>query len=192
MEHSPLLILIPLGSNIRLRTLFSYTFSVRPSLYTRDHVSQPYCTTGNIIVIIYFNFQILREKPRRQKFLDWIITWISCCTIICCINRFTSLCKNLFNLPKFLTEAFRCHVHHFHTMMHMHREASTKNSSKLNKFLHSEVSLLIQQMNFLPKQIFEGSCFKSVNSLFWKTMAGFCEGELVGVRNQHPACSALY
>ena len=32
---------------------------------------------------------------------------------ICCINRFTSLCKNLFNLLEFLAEAFRCHLHHF-------------------------------------------------------------------------------
>ena len=29
-----------------------------------------------------------------------------------CINRFTSLCKNLFNLLEFLAEAFRYHVHH--------------------------------------------------------------------------------
>ena len=35
------------------------------------------------------------------------------CTIICCINRFTSLCKNFFNLLQFLAEAFRCHVHDF-------------------------------------------------------------------------------
>ena len=33
--------------------------------------------------------------------------------MLCCINRFTSLCKNLFNLLEFLAEAFRCHVHHF-------------------------------------------------------------------------------
>ena len=25
-----------------------------------------------------FNFQTPREKSRRQKCLDWIITWISC------------------------------------------------------------------------------------------------------------------
>ena len=31
---------------------------------------------------------------------------------VCCI-RFTSLCKNLFNLLEFLPEVFRCHVHHF-------------------------------------------------------------------------------
>ena len=35
------------------------------------------------------------------------------CAVICCINRFTSLCKNLFNLLEFLAQAFRCHVHHF-------------------------------------------------------------------------------
>ena len=33
--------------------------------------------------------------------------------ILCFINRFTSLCKNLLNLLEFLAEAFRCHVHHF-------------------------------------------------------------------------------
>ena len=35
------------------------------------------------------------------------------CPIICCINRLTSLCNNLFNLLEFLAETFRCHVHHF-------------------------------------------------------------------------------
>ena len=31
----------------------------------------------------------------------------------CCINGFTSLCKNLSNLLEFSAETFRCHVHHF-------------------------------------------------------------------------------
>ena len=34
------------------------------------------------------------------------------CNVICCINRFTSLCKNLFNLLEFLADAFQWHVHH--------------------------------------------------------------------------------
>ena len=38
---------------------------------------------------------------------------------ICCINRFTSLCKNLFNLLEFLTEAFRCQDSQVLKMMHM-------------------------------------------------------------------------
>ena len=62
---------------------------------------------------------------------------------MCCINRFTSLCKSLFNLLEFLAEAFRCHVHHFQCLT-VPGKASAKNSSKLNKFLHSEVNLLIQ------------------------------------------------
>ena len=53
---------------------------------------------------------------------------------IYCINRFTSLCKNLVNLLEFLAETFRCHVHHFQCL------------SKLTKFLHSEVNLLIQHI----------------------------------------------
>ena len=67
----------------------------------------------------------------------------------CCINRFTSLCKNLFNLLEFLAEAFWCHVHHFQCLtvpVDWYRKASAKNSSKLNKFLHSEVNLLRQQI----------------------------------------------
>ena len=50
------------------------------------------------------------------------------CTIICCINWFTSLCKT---------------VKHWKWCT-WHRKASAKNSSKLKKFLHSEVNQLIQ------------------------------------------------
>ena len=47
--HSPFSSL--LGPNIRLRILFSNTLSQNSSLNVRDHVSQPYSTTGNIIVL---------------------------------------------------------------------------------------------------------------------------------------------
>ena len=40
-----------LGPNIRLRILFSNTLSLNSSLNVRDHASQPYSTTGNIIVL---------------------------------------------------------------------------------------------------------------------------------------------
>ena len=67
------------GPNIRLRILFSNTLTLHSSLNARDHVSQPYSTTGNIIVLYtYFNFLILREKSRKQKCLDWTITRIFC------------------------------------------------------------------------------------------------------------------
>ena len=42
-----------LGPNICLRILFSNTLSLHSSLNVRDHVSQPYSTTGNIIVLIF-------------------------------------------------------------------------------------------------------------------------------------------
>ena len=58
-------------------------------------------------------------------------------------NGFTSLCKNLFKLLEFLAEAFRCHVHHFQCLTVPVELA--KYSSKLNKFLHREVNLLIQK-----------------------------------------------
>ena len=37
--------------NIRLRILFSNTLSLHSSLNVREHVSQPYSTTGNIIAL---------------------------------------------------------------------------------------------------------------------------------------------
>ena len=54
--HSPFSSL--LGPNICIRILFSNTLSLHSSLNVRDHVSQPYSTTGNIIVlyILIFNF----------------------------------------------------------------------------------------------------------------------------------------
>jgi hypothetical protein len=48
MEPSPLLILIALGPNIRLRILYLNTLSPHSSLNVRDHVLQPYSPTGNI------------------------------------------------------------------------------------------------------------------------------------------------
>ena len=69
------------------------------------------------------------------------------CIIICCINRFTSLCKNFLNSLEFLVETFRCHVHHFQCLtVPVELTASVKSSGKLNKFLHSEVNLLIQHI----------------------------------------------
>ena len=47
--HSPFASL--LGSNIRLRILFSNSFSLCSSLNVRYHASQPYSTTGNITVL---------------------------------------------------------------------------------------------------------------------------------------------
>ena len=57
----------------------------------------------------------------------------------CCINSFTSLCKNLFNLLEFLAEAFRCQVHHFQCL-------TVPPGSKLNKFLDSELNQLIEHI----------------------------------------------
>ena len=63
-----------LGPNIRLSILFSYTLSLHSFLNVRDHVSQPYSTTGNIIVL---NILIYKFLDRSLEDLDWIITWIS-------------------------------------------------------------------------------------------------------------------
>ena len=76
--------------------------------------------------------EILSGRPRRG-WEDTIGMNLKYLQTVCCINIFTSLCKNLFNLLEFLAEAFRCHVH-------------AKNSSKFNKFLLSEANLLIQHI----------------------------------------------
>ena len=80
--HSPFSsILVP---NIRLRILCSNTLSLHSSLNVRDHVSQPYSTTGNIIVLYILIFKFLERSlsykyhPRFQ-----VVFW--------------SLCLSLFN-----------------------------------------------------------------------------------------------
>ena len=54
------------GPNIRLRILFSNTLSLHSSLNVRDHASQPYSTTGNIIVLYILIFKFL-ERSREDK-----------------------------------------------------------------------------------------------------------------------------
>ena len=62
--------------NIRLRILFSNTPSLRSSLNARAmlHI---YIAKLAMLSFYIFKVSILREKSRRQKCLDWIITWIS-------------------------------------------------------------------------------------------------------------------
>ena len=50
-----------------LRILFSNTLSLRSSLSVRDHASQPYSTTGNIIVSYIFELHP-SEKITSIKF----------------------------------------------------------------------------------------------------------------------------
>ena len=83
-------------------------------------------------ILFYFKmslklFNLLVQHKKRSYFeisflkyniLYYINNYFSFIKVVktfykCCINRFTSLCKNLFNLLEFLAEAFRCHVHHF-------------------------------------------------------------------------------
>ena len=89
------------------------------------------------------------SKANKISLLDVMTLWK-----LYCINRFTSLCKNLFNLLEFLAEAFRCHVHHFQCLTVPPGSLSIENDAheklllktQVNKFLHSEVNLLIQHV----------------------------------------------
>ena len=65
VEPSPLPILILLGPKIRLRILFSNTFSLHSFLNVRYHVSQPYSKTGNIV--FYILISKFLERSREDK-----------------------------------------------------------------------------------------------------------------------------
>ena len=58
VEPSPLPIPIP----HHLRILFSNTLSLYSSLNVRDYVSQPYSTTGNIIVLLCNKFNCIQKN----------------------------------------------------------------------------------------------------------------------------------
>ena len=62
------------ASNIRLRILLSYIFSLCSYLNVIDCFTTM-TITNNIIYL--FNFQILWEKSKIQTCLDWILTGIS-------------------------------------------------------------------------------------------------------------------
>ena len=75
---------------------------------------------------IFLSLSLFKHLIVRSNFftvhhdLCLLSLYHSCLSVSCskpwkfvCVNRFTSLCKNLLNSPEFLAEAFRCHVHHF-------------------------------------------------------------------------------
>ena len=62
--------LIPLKPNICLWILFSNTLSLHSSLNVRDHVSQPYSTTGNTIVLYILMFKFLQRSLEDKSNLE--------------------------------------------------------------------------------------------------------------------------
>ena len=75
VEPSPLPILTPLQPKYSPQ---DPVFKYPSSLNVRDHVSQSYSTTGNIIVLYILIFKFLGRNREDKRGLDWIITWISC------------------------------------------------------------------------------------------------------------------
>ena len=69
VETSPLPIRIPFGPKYAHQDpVFKYP-SLHSSLNVRDHASQPYSTTGNIIVLYILIFKF-SERSREEK-SDW-------------------------------------------------------------------------------------------------------------------------
>ena len=66
VKPSTLPICIPLGPKYLPQDFFSNTLSLDSSLNVRDHVPQPYSTTGNIIVLYILIFKLL-EKSLEDK-----------------------------------------------------------------------------------------------------------------------------
>ena len=98
----------------------------------------------------YFNFFFifnLKHSFEDNNFVLlpfwWPLHYLRWVLFISCINRFTSLYKNLFNLLWDFSSTGT--VKHWKWCT-WYRKTSAKNSSKLNKFLHSEVNLLIQHI----------------------------------------------
>jgi hypothetical protein len=64
--HSPVTS-SPWGTNILLSTLFSKTLSLHSSLNVSDQVSQPYKTTGKIIVLYIWIVTLADSKLQHKK-----------------------------------------------------------------------------------------------------------------------------
>ena len=69
VPHSFLPILIPLGQKHSPQDLVSNILSPDSSLNVRDHVSQPYSTTGNITVLYILIFKFLERSLKDKS--DW-------------------------------------------------------------------------------------------------------------------------
>ena len=70
------LILIPLGLKYSPQDHVLNTLSLHTSLDVRDHVSQPFSTSGNII-ILYFEPNLLRHFCRvKYPEIELAISWL--------------------------------------------------------------------------------------------------------------------
>ena len=75
-----------LGPNIRLKTLFSNTLGLHSSLNVRDHASQPYSTSCNIIglhILILKFLKRIRELINYFTYISTVVPSNSCVFLSC-------------------------------------------------------------------------------------------------------------
>ena len=102
-------------------------------------------------------------QPLSSKICTWVHNWMETLALKWLLlfeKHISALLSSYSMVNKFLKYAWRQAL----KRCTWHRKASAKNSSKLNKFLHSEVNLLIQhiieqdqdgQNNIIPKIVFD-------------------------------------
>jgi hypothetical protein len=67
VEPSPFPILIPIEAKYLLQILLSNNLSLHSSLYLRDHFTQPYSTTGSVIILYILILKFFGRSGKSKR-----------------------------------------------------------------------------------------------------------------------------